>query len=221
MALALLPKGRSSSPTLNRILQCLLPTVLAANLFPLYFWIFTALNVSDDPTRGVPLRSLSAPLPEWWTDAFGGDFADLDRVAARYEASETEAPCLTEKLLDLAVSLPTRAMQHSRPKRAQSIYTYTHDAEVAIHSGTVTPRSHVDMRDLVLTHVNLNIYGLEWVDVDAGCGSACVGCRSMSGSMADVLLSSLVLGSGVGFGLAADIPSSAVDDLCVKGVPDW
>ena len=50
-------KGRSSSSHLNRILQGMLPYLLAARIFPLMLWIASAFNHADDGTRSRRLRA--------------------------------------------------------------------------------------------------------------------------------------------------------------------
>ena len=37
-----------------------------------------ALNSCDDPTRDVPLRAPTGPLPSWWSEVLRGNFHLLD-----------------------------------------------------------------------------------------------------------------------------------------------
>ena len=78
VATACLVKGRSSSRSLNRELRRSLPDHLIQQTHPRYGFIRPRFNPSDDPTRDVPLRKPSEPLPSWWESASRGDFAQLD-----------------------------------------------------------------------------------------------------------------------------------------------
>ena len=78
VATACLVKGRSSSRSLNRELRRSLPDHLTQQTHPRYGFIRPRFNPSDDPTRDVPLRKPSEPLPSWWESASRGDFAQLD-----------------------------------------------------------------------------------------------------------------------------------------------
>ena len=56
VALAVLVKGGSSSPSLNDLMRRSLPTVLGEGLYGSYGHVPSLANVADDPTRGAPLR---------------------------------------------------------------------------------------------------------------------------------------------------------------------
>eukprot|EP00974_Lingulodinium_polyedra_P011261 1087249-Lingulodinium_polyedra.AAC.1 len=65
-------KGRAQSPSLNRLLRRMLPNVLAGDLAPRGFWVCSARNPMDDPTRDRPIRAPCEPLPGWWDAAAAG-----------------------------------------------------------------------------------------------------------------------------------------------------
>ena len=78
VALAAILKGRSSSPSLNKVLQRGLATVIGSGLYGSYGYVPSLANVGDDPTRGVAVRSPERPVPEWLASALLGDFAVMD-----------------------------------------------------------------------------------------------------------------------------------------------
>ena len=78
VVLASLVKGRSSSPRLLAALQQSLPVYLGAGLYGNYGYVPSLANPSDDPTRGVSIRSPSREEPSWWASACAGDFGQLD-----------------------------------------------------------------------------------------------------------------------------------------------
>ena len=79
VALATLVKGRSASPSLNRLLRSSLATILGAGLVGNYNYVPSLVNVGDDPTRGAPIRPPAKPLPDWWESAMNGDFTLFDQ----------------------------------------------------------------------------------------------------------------------------------------------
>jgi len=106
VALGCLTKGRSSSPRLNAVLQTGIPNLLGKNLYPGYFWTPSSLNASDDPTRGLPVRSPVLDIPEWWTMMASGDFDALDYFfdtelpgSRAYSAEQVSQPRLSDCLL--------------------------------------------------------------------------------------------------------------------------
>ncbi len=78
VALASIVKGRSGSPTLNKLLRESLPTVLGSGIFGNYGYVPSLVNPADDPTRGQVVRSPSKGLPDWWASAELGDFKSFD-----------------------------------------------------------------------------------------------------------------------------------------------
>ena len=71
-------KGRSPSHAITRMLQMLqrnMPLIVAGGLQPGLLFGPTRLNVADDPTRGVPLRAPSNPLPTWMEHSEGLELA--------------------------------------------------------------------------------------------------------------------------------------------------
>ena len=81
VAASAVAKGRSSSAALNDILSTGLPNVLGADLYTGLGWIPSAINPSDDPTRGVALRKARVAKPRWLTLLEGGDFGGIDEIA--------------------------------------------------------------------------------------------------------------------------------------------
>lgn len=59
-------KGRSASPALNAVLQRSLPAHLGLGIYSCTGYVPSALNPSDDPTRGVAIRCSDITLPDWW-----------------------------------------------------------------------------------------------------------------------------------------------------------
>ena len=78
VTLAALLKGRSSSWRVNRRLRASLGHHLGAGLYSSYGFVPSLSNVSDDPTRGKPVRPALTPLPVWLDSALQGNFADMD-----------------------------------------------------------------------------------------------------------------------------------------------
>ena len=78
VALAAIVKGRSGSPTLNKMLLGSLPTVLGSGIVGNYSYVPSLVNPADDPTRGSVVREVSAELPPWWDSALLGDFRAFD-----------------------------------------------------------------------------------------------------------------------------------------------
>ena len=65
-------KGRSASPSLNKILRRSLPNCLGLGIYSSSGYIPSAFNPSDDPTRGVALRDADIELPDWWHSLMTG-----------------------------------------------------------------------------------------------------------------------------------------------------
>ena len=78
VTLAALVKGRSSSVRLNRLLKSSLATYLGCGMYGNFGFVPSRANVSDDPTRGVAIRTPCRAFPEWWEAACSGDFTLLD-----------------------------------------------------------------------------------------------------------------------------------------------
>ena len=78
VTLAVLCKGRSSSPKINELLQGSLPTMLGAGLVGNYGFVPSLSNVADDPTRQAEVRKPTKPEPSWWASACAGDFRAFD-----------------------------------------------------------------------------------------------------------------------------------------------
>jgi len=72
-------KGRSSSPSLNSLLERSLPTLLGNDTYSLPSWAPSASNPADDPTRDRPLREPSRE-PRWWADVDAGNFVEFDNT---------------------------------------------------------------------------------------------------------------------------------------------
>jgi len=83
VALAVIVKGRSSSPSLNTLLRRSLPTLLGNGLYGHYGFVPSRANVSDDPTQGVDIRT-PARVPIFDLSAsLRGDFSSLDTWLGR------------------------------------------------------------------------------------------------------------------------------------------
>ena len=82
VVLAALVKGRSSSPSLNRLLQSSLAVLLGSGLYGNYGYVPSLANVGDDPTRDQPIRLPARSLPPWWDAAEAGDFTLMDEWLA-------------------------------------------------------------------------------------------------------------------------------------------
>ena len=83
VALTVIVKGRSSSPSLNTLLRKSLPNILGNGIYGNYGFIPSLANVADDPTRGQPIRQ---PLRETIFDlaaCLRGDFSSLDAWLGR------------------------------------------------------------------------------------------------------------------------------------------
>lgn len=79
VTLACLLKGRSSSPSLNTLLQRSLSTILGEDLYGSYGYVPSLANPGDDPTRCVDIREPCCPEPSWLKDAQVGLFEKLDQ----------------------------------------------------------------------------------------------------------------------------------------------
>ena len=79
VALAAVLKGRSSSGHINSLLQQSLAVCLGAGLYGNFGYVPSLANVSDDPTRDVPIRPPCKPMPEWLSAAWVGDFRAFDK----------------------------------------------------------------------------------------------------------------------------------------------
>ena len=125
VGLAVVVKGRSASPKINCQLQTMLPTVLGANIMSHGFWLGSALNPCDDPTRDLPVRPASCPLPSWWGPALENDFTELDRVLEVFRLTDPP-PSLLELVPPEPSCLPSRralrrerAANRSKGERAE------------------------------------------------------------------------------------------------------
>lgn len=78
VSLGALVKGRSSSPSLNKLLQRYLPGVIGCNGYSHHNYLRSAENTADDPTRDVPCRPPAIDFPSWLADAFDGNFEAMD-----------------------------------------------------------------------------------------------------------------------------------------------
>ena len=78
VALAVVCKGRSSSPALNTLLRKSLPNLLGSGLYGSYGFVPSLANVADDPTRSVKIRR-PRRVPVFDLQAsLEGRFASLD-----------------------------------------------------------------------------------------------------------------------------------------------
>ena len=105
-------KGRSASPVLNAELRASLPDVLAFCHYPGYGYSPTRLNVSDDPTRGRPVRDPRSDGP-LSGDSDLGVLHDMLQLPTQPRAS-SEWALLVWKLLR-----GTRPDGHFSPRRFQ------------------------------------------------------------------------------------------------------
>ncbi|CAE7460074.1 unnamed protein product [Symbiodinium sp. CCMP2592] len=110
VAAACLVKGRSSSSALNWELKRSLGPHLTSRVRPSYGFICSAANVSDDPTRDVPIRAPVGPEPPWWKPACDGDFAELDAWLSdrgMHLDQMRDIPDVCELLPDAPLDLPS------------------------------------------------------------------------------------------------------------------
>ena len=94
-------KGRSASPALNAELLKSLPFVLGLGIYSFSGFTRTKFNPADDPTRGVPLRLPELEVPNWWSLACRGCFADMDAFLEQMGVSPSQIcglPPVTELL---------------------------------------------------------------------------------------------------------------------------
>ena len=82
VVLGAIAKGRSASPGLNRMMRHSLPDILGLGIYSSGGYVRSEHNPSDDPTRGVPLRSPSIDLPSWWLSLASGDYSAFDAMLA-------------------------------------------------------------------------------------------------------------------------------------------
>ena len=78
VSLGALVKGRSSSPSLKKLLQRNLPGVMGCNGYSHHNSLRSAQNTADDPTCDVPCRQAAMDFPSWLADAFDGNFEAMD-----------------------------------------------------------------------------------------------------------------------------------------------
>eukprot|EP00438_Fugacium_kawagutii_P016872 Skav223762 [mRNA] locus=scaffold521:2192:6754:+ [translate_table: standard] len=78
VALAVITKGRSSSPSLNTLLRRSLATVLGFGVYGYYGYVPSLANCADDPTRFVELRKPTRKSAFDLDACMVGDFRSLD-----------------------------------------------------------------------------------------------------------------------------------------------
>ena len=110
VAAACLVKGRSATAALNKELKRSLGPHLSSASRPYYGFICSAANVSDDPTRDVPIRTPSAPVPSWWAEAARSEFASFDAWLSERSMhldQMRDIPDVSELLPDAPIALPS------------------------------------------------------------------------------------------------------------------
>ena len=134
VALAALIKGRSGSCHLNRCLQASLGVYLGAGAYGAYGYVPSLSNVSDDPTRKVPIRAPEEAVPSWLSAAFLGQFEELDEWLSKlgfdpaklaqvpFESVEPSLSDLKEDLLQPLrnVQKPERLRQFDAKRHAKT-----------------------------------------------------------------------------------------------------
>ena len=75
-------KGRSSAPSLNGLLQTVLPYILGSNFYPGFDFTPTRINPGDHPSRHRVVPPPRKEQPPWLGDLADGDFLAFDRRAA-------------------------------------------------------------------------------------------------------------------------------------------
>ncbi|CAE7244239.1 unnamed protein product [Symbiodinium sp. CCMP2456] len=115
VVLGALIKGRSSSPSLNVLLQGSVPAYVFFNVHPSYSFVASEDNPSDDPSRLRPIRSPSAPVPAWFTAGAAGDFSELDLFLESFGLLPDQLQGLPELLASFAARcgdpLPSSAIR--------------------------------------------------------------------------------------------------------------
>ena len=91
VGLGALTKGRSASPSLNKLLSSSVGPYLGAGVVPHYMFFATDLNPADGPTRGKPPPPPKSLFPAWWEPATRGDFGELDKFLSK-RAAQGEGP---------------------------------------------------------------------------------------------------------------------------------
>ena len=95
---------RSSSPSLNTLLQRSLGTVIGEDIYGSYGYVPSLANPGDDPTRGQSVRDPQCERPSWLVDAMAGHFEKLDEWLASIGFSPAQVartPFADSKPLDV------------------------------------------------------------------------------------------------------------------------
>lgn len=102
-------KGRSASSALNHVLRQSLPMTLGFGVYSFSGYIPSALNPSDDPTRGVAIRDADIEFPDWWTAMTSGDFDCVDEFL-EYNGLGNSQTCGYPNLAELSQNVSDAAV---------------------------------------------------------------------------------------------------------------
>ena len=105
-------KGRSSSPSISRVLRSVLPYVLGCQLYPAGLHIASSKNRSDGPSRWTSVPAPTKEWPLWLLDLVAGDTHRFDVAVAA-----SAVPKLAARWLRLLLLLGGDIEPHPGPPR--------------------------------------------------------------------------------------------------------
>ena len=118
VSLAALQKGRSSSHSLNRLMQESIPHHVSSNIKPFYGYVESKRNPADDPSRFAELRKPDHPPADWFADFLLGSFDEADRVFEELLCSRQQVSELPpEDELMPGPSVDTRSSKEMRRQK--------------------------------------------------------------------------------------------------------
>lgn len=97
VSLAALVKGRSSSASVNALLQSSIPHHVGQAVRPFYGFVRSALNPSDDPTRRAKIRRPTRAPSTWLRDLEAGSFEAFDDFLEKWGVSPSDLRGLPEE----------------------------------------------------------------------------------------------------------------------------
>ena len=84
-------KGRSSSYSISRVLQGIVPYVIGSGLYPGCLHCYSGDNRADDPSRGRPVQPPSREKPGWLLALESGDVGPFDAVVQSSSISKASS----------------------------------------------------------------------------------------------------------------------------------
>lgn len=159
VCLGAIAKGRSASPALNDVLRQSLPSLLGLGAYSCGGYVASALNPSDDPTRGVSIRKSDCDFPDWWHGVNTGNYTMLDDLLGSCGLSQHELgnyPALGELTVDVAAAVepvPKKSLNDFHKRIKHKIRQRAHlkkQISVQEHTAATLPDSHNSFSEEVI-----------------------------------------------------------------------